>query len=346
MENISFHVADAEKEAAYYNALMGWKVRSQDANTIVMDIGTWGGAVFKGGLVVPTPPAAPADEAAAGAPTAAGGRAGQPGAGGGGGGRRGGGANGANRAAAAAGNGGRGGVRQPPRCVVDGFSWGIEPWDTEKVETALKKRNLNPVADHAPGANFYSFHVKDPDGLAVQITNGNRRNRRIPPSDLDFGHLPFAPTGWQTVFLDHISFGASNYKETVAFYEALLGWKGLGDEGSQNETIISPDIGGLLIRGANALDPAYKAPNPRMARIDHIAFGIANFDPDVVKEEMTKRGLNASTDTGATQVSADFERDIHTASYKSYHTTTPNGYNLQISDHIRGPQPITQKKQG
>jgi catechol 2,3-dioxygenase-like lactoylglutathione lyase family enzyme len=26
------------------------------------------------------------------------------------------------------------------------------------------------------------------------------------------------------VYLDHISFGVSCYKETVAFYQALLGW--------------------------------------------------------------------------------------------------------------------------
>ncbi len=38
------------------------------------------------------------------------------------------------------------------------------------------------------------------------------------------------------MYLDHISFQCTSYKETVAFYEALLGWKGLGDEGSQNET--------------------------------------------------------------------------------------------------------------
>ena len=56
----------------------------------------------------------------------------------------------------------------------------------------------------------------------------------------------------------------------------------------------------------------------------HIAFGIAGFEPDQVKAELDKRGLNARVDTGG-------RGDIHTASYKSYHTTTPNGYDLQIS---------------
>ena len=59
----------------------------------------------------------------------------------------------------------------------DGFCWGISPWDTNKVEAALKARGLNPVADHS-GKDFQSFHVKDPDGMDVQISNGTRKNRR------------------------------------------------------------------------------------------------------------------------------------------------------------------------
>jgi len=53
--------------------------------------------------------------------------------------------------------------------VWDSFCWGITPWDTNKVESALKARGLDPVADHT-GDDFRSFHVKDPDGANVQIT--------------------------------------------------------------------------------------------------------------------------------------------------------------------------------
>ena len=121
----------------------------------------------------------------------------------------------------------------------DGFAWGIEPWDTNKVEAALKARGLDPVADHS-GDDFRSFHVKDPDGMDVWLTNGNKKNRRKGPANGKLNvALPFEPTGWKTMYLDHISYQCTSYKETVAFYEALLGWKGLGDEGSQNETQIS-----------------------------------------------------------------------------------------------------------
>ena len=59
-------------------------------------------------------------------------------------------------------------------------------------------------------------------------------------------------------------------------------------------------------------------------RIDHISFGISPWDTDAVKAELEKRGQHVTIDTsdGA---------EIHVAQYKSYHTTTPNGYNLQIS---------------
>jgi hypothetical protein len=43
-----------------------------------------------------------------------------------------------------------------------------------------------------------------------------------------------------------------------------------------------------------------------------------------VKAELEKRGLRARVDTST-------HDDIHVAAFKSYHTLTPNGYDLQIS---------------
>jgi catechol 2,3-dioxygenase-like lactoylglutathione lyase family enzyme len=196
------------------------------------------------------------------------------------------------------------------------------------------------VADHN-GKDFFSFHVKDPDGFDLQISNGNKKNRRTTPAN---GELnvppPFASPGWQTIFLDHISFEVTSYKETVAFYQTLLGWKSSGDEGSQSDTEISPEIGRILIRGGNANAPGGLAargggPVVRRAQMGHIAFDIANFDPDKVKAELLKRNLTAREDTGATADSLPEEKDIHTSTHKSYHTTTPNGYDLQISAKVK-----------
>ena len=295
LDHFSCQVVDYPKEAAFYAALMNWKIRSDDGKQAILDIGNWGGLVLRGGYVAPPPPPPSAPPAPA---------AGGAGAG-----------------------GGRGGPRAPRNAAFDGFCWGIDPWDAKKVEAELKKRGLNPVADNH--GTFQSFHVKDPDGFDLQISNGSSKNRRQgPATGKTSAPAPFEATNWQTVWLDHISFEVSNYKETAAFYHALLGWKLGDDEGSQNTCDIG-DIGGIIIRRGNRgpVDPA-APPQPRRASMGHISFGIASFEPDAVKAELTKRGLNAREDTGG-------RGDIHTAPYKSYHTTTPNGFDLQISATTR-----------
>ena len=281
LDHITFRVADPQREAGFYAAVMGWKVRSADGARVVMDIGDWGTAVFR---------KAPADSF--GAPAA----------------------------------GGRGTGRTPVRAVVEGFGFSIEPWNARSVEQELRARGMKPVADN-DGKGFESFHVKDPDGFDLQISNGqgNAKARKLSPADATSSvALPFASTGWQTVWLDHLSFGATNYKASASFYSNLLGWGPTYDEGSQNELMIG-DVGDIIVRGGNPLDPAFgQRPGRAGARIDHISFGISPWDTDAVKAELEKRGLNVTIDTsdGA---------EIHVAQYKSYHTTTPNGYNLQIS---------------
>jgi catechol 2,3-dioxygenase-like lactoylglutathione lyase family enzyme len=290
LDHLSCQVADYPKEAAYYAALMNWKIRSDDGKRAVLDIGDWGGLVLRGGYQAPAP--APVAET-----PAAGGRGGGP--------------------------------RAPRNAAFDGFCWGIDPWDAKQVEAELKKRGLTPVADNE-GKDFQSFHVKDPDGFDLQISNGSRKNRRQGAANgKTSAPAPFEATNWKTVWLDHISFEVSNYKETVAFYTALLGWKPGTDEGSQSQCQIG-DIGGIIIRrgggGRGAAPPS--TPPARRASMGHISFGITPFDPDQVKAELEKRGLTARVDTGG-------RGDIHTSPYKSYHTTTPNGYDLQISATTR-----------
>jgi len=200
----------------------------------------------------------------------------------------------------------------------------------------LKARGLNPIADHR-GNDFQSFHVKDPNGWDLQLSNGTRQNRRRGPASAKMvAPAPFDKTAWKTLFVDHISFQVSNYKEAAAFYEALIGWKPGQDEGSQNEVKIG-NFGGAIIRrgggggrGAAAPDPSAPPP-PRRASIDHIAFGITPWDADAVKAELDKRGLNARVDMGGAPNTLEAMR---TAKYQSYHTTTPNGFDLQISNVV------------
>jgi catechol 2,3-dioxygenase-like lactoylglutathione lyase family enzyme len=309
LDHVTMLVADYRKEAAFYNALIGWKQRSDDGSQAVMDIDNWGTVILKN---------APAETFAN-----TGGR-------GGGAGRGRGGEAGAN-------------ARGPVTALVTSFCFGIANWNAKKVEAELQRRGLTPVADN--DGKFESFHVQDPDGFDLQISNGvGAERRRAGGSAKLAAPLPFEPTGWKTVWLDHFSFSCTNYKQSASFYMNLLGWKPTYDEGSQNELMIG-EVGDIIVRGGNPLDPNFgrggrgrarggdtaaaaapvpTTPPPRRARIDHISFGIQPWDTDKVKEGLESRGLRASVDTSTGD-------EIHVAAFKSYHTATPNGYNLQIS---------------
>ena len=54
--------------------------------------------------------------------------------------------------------------------VINHVSWGIEPWSTEGVKAELERRGLKPRPDMV-GENFKSYHVTDPDGWDLQISN-------------------------------------------------------------------------------------------------------------------------------------------------------------------------------
>jgi catechol 2,3-dioxygenase-like lactoylglutathione lyase family enzyme len=217
-------------------------------------------------------------------------------------------------------------VTVPVRATVEGYDFDIEPWNAKAVEAELRKRGLNPVAEN-DGKGFESFHVKDLDGFDLQISNGQgyTKARRMSAAKAKLSMLtPFESTGWQTVWLDHLSFGATNYKASVSFYCNLLGWSPTYDEGSQSEVMMG-DVGDIILRGGNPFDPNFGKVAGRISgQINHISFGIAPWDTDGVKAELDKRGLPVRVDTGDGS-------EIHAAQFKSYHTVTPNGYNLQIS---------------
>jgi catechol 2,3-dioxygenase-like lactoylglutathione lyase family enzyme len=318
VDHFDMQAADYKKETAYYATLMNWKVRSDNGKEAVLDIGDVGTVVIHGGYTPPPPPPprvmTAADSAAA---AARGGRgAGRGGAGG-------------------AGGAGRG-ARIPVTTSWSSLAVQISPWDAKKVEAALKERGLNPIADN-DGKGYESFHVKDPDGFDIQISNGGyakarKANEKKASLAVD---APFAATDWHTVWLDHISFGVTNYKESAAWYQALLGWMPQGDEGSQNETWICDDCGNIIIRGGNPMNTARPMPAVRSARIDHISFGVEPFEADKTLDVLETRGLTHRADTGG-------KLDIHDAAalYKSYHTTTPGGFDLQISNATKANRTV------
>ena len=66
--------------------------------------------------------------------------------------------------------------RPPLTGVINHVSYGVAPWDTQAVEAELKKRGLNPRPDMV-GENFKSYHVLDPDGWDLQISNATPNRR-------------------------------------------------------------------------------------------------------------------------------------------------------------------------
>jgi hypothetical protein len=66
--------------------------------------------------------------------------------------------------------------RPPLTGVINHISWGVQPWDTNAVEAELRRRGLNPRPDMV-GDNFKSFHVNDPDGWDLQISNQTKDSR-------------------------------------------------------------------------------------------------------------------------------------------------------------------------
>jgi catechol 2,3-dioxygenase-like lactoylglutathione lyase family enzyme len=63
----------------------------------------------------------------------------------------------------------------PVTGVINHVSYGIDKWDTDKVKAELEKRGLSPRPDMV-GQGFKSFHVKDPDGWDLQISNQTKEH--------------------------------------------------------------------------------------------------------------------------------------------------------------------------
>jgi catechol 2,3-dioxygenase-like lactoylglutathione lyase family enzyme len=149
LDHISFQVSDYKRSVDFYTSLMGWKVRdgSDNGRQATLDIGDVGGIIIRNGrrpaaLTQPVPTA----------PDSGAGRGGDP-------------------------------ARPPITGVIDHISWGIEPWDTDTVKGELDRRELNPRVDTGSGGDiatspFKSFHVKDPDGWDLQISNQTKGNHQ------------------------------------------------------------------------------------------------------------------------------------------------------------------------
>src|SRR5260370_5461488 len=122
----------------------------------------------------------------------------------------------------------------------------------------------------------------------------------------------FAPTGWKTVALDHITFQMPDYQKEAAFYIALMGWKLRSDDGKQAVLDIG-HWGSAIFR---------HAPEQRSAMVENFCFVIEPWNAKTVQAELRKRGL---TPVG--------ENDGK--GFESFHVKDSDGWDLQISNGNR-----------
>jgi catechol 2,3-dioxygenase-like lactoylglutathione lyase family enzyme len=161
LDHISFQVSDYKRSVDFYSDLMGWKVLNDTGTQAMVDINGIGGIIIRNrrrpadaaGNSSTPPPVQPQTQPARPDSASAGGATAQP-------------------------------SRPPITGVVDHISWGIEPWDTETVRSELLKRGLTPREDTGNRGSmetspFKSFHVRDPDGWDLQISNQTKEKHEL-----------------------------------------------------------------------------------------------------------------------------------------------------------------------
>src|SRR5215213_10076777 len=141
---------------------------------------------------------------------------------------------------------------------------------------------------------------------------------------------PFEPTGWKTVWLDHLNYQCVDYQKAAAFYATLMGWKVRSDDGKQALLDMGDSAGGILIRGGLAAPPPAAITDaglgvsrpPVRAVFDGFAWGIDAWDENVVKRELEKRGLKPVA-------------DHHGSEYRSFRVKDPDGFDVAITNGTR-----------
>jgi catechol 2,3-dioxygenase-like lactoylglutathione lyase family enzyme len=130
------------------------------------------------------------------------------------------------------------------------------------------------------------------------------------------------PAAFKTVWLDHISYAVTDYRKSTAFYRDLMGWEIRNDNGKNQCTMKIGDIGEIIIRNRREPDAtagAQTPPAPITGVINHVSYGIANWNTEGVKAELEKRGLTPRP-------------DMVGDNFKSFHVKDPDGWDLQISN--------------
>ena len=168
LDHISYAVSDYKRSVDFYTSLMGWEVQrgTDNGRQALLDINGIGGIIIRNGrrpgqTPVANGPLGATGTAASGNPQSSAASSSLP-----------------PQSASADSAGRQNAAPRPPITgVINHISWGVQPWDTDTVKAELERRGLNPRPDMV-GEAFKSFHVRDPDGWDLQISNQTKEKHQ------------------------------------------------------------------------------------------------------------------------------------------------------------------------
>jgi catechol 2,3-dioxygenase-like lactoylglutathione lyase family enzyme len=128
--------------------------------------------------------------------------------------------------------------------------------------------------------------------------------------------------GFRTLNFDHASYDVTDYRRTRDFYSGLLGMAVVNDNGTDACELHFGDLRGVGVRDQQMISIQTRP----VAKVDHFAFKIDNWDTDRVRAELERRGLKPRLARGGA---------IDTPNYVSLTVQDPDGLGVQVSGIAR-----------
>ena len=123
---------------------------------------------------------------------------------------------------------------------------------------------------------------------------------------------------FRTTSLDHLSYDVTDYRRTRDFYAGLMGMTVANDNGKDACELHFGDARGVGVRDRTMMSIRTRP----AARVDHIAFRIADWDTERVRTELERRGIKGQLARGGA---------LDTPNYVSLTVPDPDGTGVQIS---------------
>lgn len=205
-------------------------------------------------------------------------------------------------------------------------------FDSGKITRRQLLAALGAAAIAIPGISFAqgtTGAATDTTGRAGRGGRGGRGGGAVAPRDTTPLIMPFEPTGWKPVWLDHFNYQCIDHKKAAAFYCALMGWKVRSIDGNNSVTLDMGEAGGVVLRSGLTVPPPPAITDAGLgvqrptinAVYDGFAWGIDQWDEKMVRAALEKRGLNPVAK--------------NKGDYKSFWFKDPDGFDVAVTNGTR-----------